>query len=582
MTRSLRRGPSGPSAVATGVLAVLAALTFLSGRPSARAAEPPRPARVIPRSEARTTADDVRIRVDAAGAALVEHRLGYRVVAGTVRSFDMTGLERGAAPQGDVVVQSEDGVAFPAHGQMTEPGVLRVVVDDPRGLRRGGYVITVPYRVDLVAEGEVKREGALFRFSWTAPPSRDGFDGARVVWQLPPAPTEPRAVGEVRTGGSAGPGSASGEGSVLATLRRSVDRDELELVRPHVARGEAALWTVRADPKAFPSITDPTLRPPVASPPPPPPPARRGLWAVAIVALVYGAFAWAHGRRGAGVPLVPVPLVLRVPLAVALVAGGLALQLRASPTAGAALVAAAMVVVALRGPAAETRPRGPGQWLPFRPDEAFGPAVGDSSHRSPTDLGTWRGRSMLLAVVVAAAALSAVLALVFDDPRRAHLVLLNSLAFAPFFLTGGASQGPPSIARATPLLRTVFGHLRRLPEARVTPWARVPTGSHDPDEVRLFALPRSPLTGVVGVEVGVAWARSGRGVAAVPEVLVRVRDGSAAEAKLTEVLRQEGRAGRPLPGRREGERVHVVEPPLPTALGAAACARELLSSLSSR
>ena len=55
-------------------------------------------------------------------------------------------------------------------------------------------------------------------------------------------------------------------GFFVSRVKRSADRDEVELIRPHVARGEAVAWTTRIDPRALGEVNDPRLR---ALPPPP-------------------------------------------------------------------------------------------------------------------------------------------------------------------------------------------------------------------------------------------------------------------------------------------------------------------------
>src|SRR5205085_8993424 len=120
-----------------------------------------------------------------------------------------------------------------------------------KGLHRGIYVFHVTYDVDFVRTGAFTRDGAMWRLMWTSPPPLEGVDGERVVFDLPAAPTEPRG---------------DGDPAALATLRRSAERDEFEIVRPHVPRGDAARWIARVDPKAFGRVRTPALRPP---PPPP-------------------------------------------------------------------------------------------------------------------------------------------------------------------------------------------------------------------------------------------------------------------------------------------------------------------------
>src|SRR6202035_2950345 len=93
----------------------------------------------------------------------------------------------------------------------------------------------------------------------SAPVATDGFDASKTVFELPAAPDAPVAV-------LADTGAV--DDSVVASLRRDPGSDVLELVRPHVARGEAPVWTLRVDPRALPLVADATLRPPSEAKPP--------------------------------------------------------------------------------------------------------------------------------------------------------------------------------------------------------------------------------------------------------------------------------------------------------------------------
>src|SRR5690606_2353891 len=98
---------------------------------------------------------------------------------------------------------------------------IKIVIDEGKGLTRGAYVAVVRYKLDLVAAKLVARDGAMWRIAWTAPAANEGRDGPRVVFELPPAPTEPRLS-------SSGP-EDDGAPTTLATLHRFPDKDELEL-----------------------------------------------------------------------------------------------------------------------------------------------------------------------------------------------------------------------------------------------------------------------------------------------------------------------------------------------------------------
>ncbi|HSO31157.1 MAG TPA: hypothetical protein VLT33_01540, partial [Labilithrix sp.] len=205
--------------------------------------------------EVHQTSDDVRVSVGADGAALVTHHLRYRVVAGHFKTLEVVGLDPRAELVVETTVLPEKGGEIPARLEQNPktPGAVRIAYDEPRGLGRGVYVVDVKYKLDLVATKMLVRDGAMWRLSWTAPPSPEGHDGARIVFETPSAPTEPRL---------ASPEQAA---TTLATIRREPERDELELVRAHVPRGEAVTWSARVDPKAFPRVLSPELRPPTAA-----------------------------------------------------------------------------------------------------------------------------------------------------------------------------------------------------------------------------------------------------------------------------------------------------------------------------
>jgi hypothetical protein len=528
-------------------------------------------------SEYHPTAHDVHLTVDEAGRAVIDHAITYRVVAGAMKGFDIDGILP-ESTESDVGVTAEDGQKFLAHagpvvatGAAAEPSArkLRVDVLEAKGLKRGVYVFHVKYRTDLVDTHALTRDGALWRLAWIAPPPPEGLDGFRVVLDLPAAATEPRPAGD------------SSEGGMVPTLRRGPERDELELVRPHVGRGEAVTWSARVDPRAFPAVKSPELRPPPAAPAPPP---ERASW-LAIAALValavgFGFVANDKARRvaracaAAGTkPRVPIalPSVLRAVIAAALVAGGVALQASGSPTTGAVLVAVSMLFTTHLAPSARPRPRGPGAWLTQRASEAFARGQrGDA-----LDATTRRGA--LTAVGVAALLVVLGFALRRFDPEAPGLVLLDALALVPIFFTGIARQLPPDAARAPiATLRAIYKRLRKDRALRVAPWARVPAGGAVADELRLLVVPRAPMPGVVGIEAGVAWRRTSAGFSASPEVLVRVLDATPAAARLTSIAPH----ARPVTGRRPEERVVRLVPTLPTRAAmrelVVAVARELV------
>ena len=70
--------------------------------------------------------------------------------------------------------------------------------------------------------------------------------------------------------------------------------------------------------------------------------------------------------------------------------------------------------------------------------------------------------------------------------------------------------------------------IRKLPKTRAIAWGRLPAGSDQFDELRLLCTPKVPLRGLAGIEVGLVAGAGLGGRIHLPEVLVRVIDGSPA------------------------------------------------------
>ncbi len=533
--------------------------------------------------EVHQTSDDVRLTVGADGVATVQHHLRYRVVAGHFKTLDFTGVEPNAELASEATALLEKGGELPAHilPNPKVPGALLIAFDEPRGIGRGVYVIDVKYRLDLVAAKMLVRDGAMWRISWTAPTSPEGHDGARVVFEVPAAPTEPRL---------ASPEQAA---TTLATLRRAPDKDELELVRAHIPRGEAVVWSARVDPKAFPRVVSPELRPPIASvtaaaPVPNNVPAALIASALAVLA---GALAFALGakqrivaRACESASVRPRPLLsLRWGLAPfaygGVAAAALAELLWGTPAYGAVLVVVAMACGAHRSPAPIQKPRGPGRWQPIadgavlvaRPREA---APGDA-----LDIGTRAGKLTALAVVVVLGIVSFVLRT--RVAGAAISIPLAAAALVPLFVTGTQAQLPRSpaelAARVLGPARDMLGRLVDFAHVDVRCFARVREGTKTYDEVRLACSPADRIPGLRSIELALATLEPGA-PAALPEVLVRFDDGSEAAAKIAQLAP----GIRVVIGRGPGEKVLRLSPRAPTPSGAARLLARLASELEGR
>jgi hypothetical protein len=520
--------------------------------------------------EAHQIGDDVRVQVDPSGAAQVEHQIRWHVVRGPLKSIDLVGVDPGVTLEPDVPIAAEDGRSLLAHAVRRDERTVRVTIDEPRALMRGNFTFDVRWRVDLVALRALARDGATWRLALQAPVATDGFDAARTVLDFPAAPDAPQPIV---------PDTGAVDDGAVATLRREPGRDVLELVRPHVARGEAPVWTVRVDPRALAQVVDSRLRRAAESRAPAEPDRVReaslavGLGALALLfgllvlrkARTFAASCAARGATDRG--LVPLPAGARAALAGVALAAAVALELAGHATWGAVCVAVATLSAAVRAPAGRAPVRGPGRWLALRPEDAFA---------APPS--TWTADA-LAAVVLVGVVAAAGLALHRFDATAPWLVALDAVAVVPLLVTGRASQLPPHGAKsAASWLARAFRTLRAVKELRVSPWARVPLESETADELRLLVLPRAAMPGVLGIEMGLAWSATPVGWAASPELLARVLEGSAAAAKLAKELP----AVRAVTGRRPDERVLRLMPRAPTRGAAVALAKELAGALTDR
>ncbi|MBX3209580.1 MAG: hypothetical protein KF764_31390 [Labilithrix sp.] len=549
--------------------------------------------------EMHETSDDVRVEVGTDGLAIVQHHLRYRIVAGHFKTLELAGVDPRGELLPDVVLtraqrgaEGTGGVEIPARVEVAPnaPGTIRVVIDEGKGLGRGAYVVDVKYRLDLVATKMLTRDGAMWKLAWAAPPAPEGHDGARVIFDLPAAPTEPRLA------------AAAESTTTLATLRRSVERDELELVRAHVPRGEVVTWAARIDPKAFPRVTSPELRPaatgPVEAPSMLGSNLKRALVACGFAALAgvlaallrekQKAVRAAAALRGAKArPLVPMPWhtgPFAYGIAVAL---ALATLLWWNATAGALLVALAMALAAHRAPAPVARPRGPGAWRSVSDPRALLPGRPSPLPTDALDVATTRARLVLLAIACAVIATSWLLRA--RVPQIAIALPLASAALLPIFVTGTRAELVPTptelAARLLRPTRDALASMLDLAHVEVGTIGRVvgPTGDARSsaslgalDEIRLVCAPRDRTPGLRAIELALATCPSGHG--AVPEVFVRFDDGSAAAERIARVA-----SGTPVvPGRTPEERVVRLSPDEATPRATAALVAKLVLSLEGR
>jgi hypothetical protein len=513
---------------------------------------------------------DVRVNVGRDGRADIVHKIVYRVVAGTLRAVELDGFDADLDLDPAGTVTGEDGSKLALFVARDDKGVVHATVDDTKGLKRGTYTFELRYKV-VFAKARLLLDGAFLHMKLRTPAMREGIDGMRVVFDLPSAPTEPQL--------------ASGAGvddGVLVTLRRSAERDELELVRPHVARGELVEWGARVDRKALPAVDDPALHPA------PSPVAvhddseRWTHWGIA--ALVGLLFAALVAKKGALVcerarlqeaevrGLVPSSPMLRAVGAGLAMAAAVRMELLAEHLLGAVWIGVTMLLSAVRVVAPSESARATGPWLPLKAEDVF---LAQASNADTLDAGTRRGRVVLFSIAALFALAAPLLARVGTDVP--YFVALDLVALVPIFFTGLGTQLPPDVARAASLLARPFAHLGRT--MKVAPYGHVPCGAADPDEVRILALPRLAMPGLQGIEVGIAWEKSGTTFVPFYGVLVRVLEGSFAAAKMASHLQG---VARPLPGRKPEERVYQLKPRMPYGGAAVELVTELAEQLRDR
>jgi hypothetical protein len=509
--------------------------------------------------ESHITADDVRVVVAPGGAARVEHSLSWRLVAGQPKSFDLVGSEPSAEPESSSVLEADDGHRVPV-AVLALPGRgLRVSVLEPKQLRHGHtYKVRVAYSLNLSTAGELTRDGAYYHLQWKGLAHGEGCDGATATFVLPASVEPPTAIIAAATGEAGMMGGMIDDG-VAAILKRAADHDELQMVRPHVGRGEQVVWALRIPARSLDGATTPALPP---APPPPRHDAPRDPGPFVYGVLVIIAAAFASASRLAAQPrragLVPLPPWERAALGAATLFAGMCLQLSGERVLGATCLVLAMGSSVLAPAREGASARGPGQWLVLRPEDAF-----------RIDAPAGRGSTLLvLAIMLSLGGFLTASLLVSGRPGvqpEAALVLpIDALVLLP--LVASLPERDGSLA----WLRAAFTHLKGIRHVKCSPWGRVPLGRHDPDELRIFVMPKDTLPGFSALEVGIGGAG--------PEVLVRASEDSAAAAKLSTLSLSLSTT----PGRTAEERVYRFFPDDPTVPGTLALVLRLSRQLEDR
>jgi hypothetical protein len=524
--------------------------------------------------ETRVKGHRALVQVERDGRAMVEHELTLGVRGGPLKSFELVGVDADAAIEADATVVPIVRYGVPAPIPLAllrnEDGSLRIDVEHPKGLRTGTYVFRFRYATNLRARDKVRLRGTSAEIEWVGPRFADGVDVAKVVFRVPAGPVPPALPipddgDEAQLLGSA----------FLSQLRHDGDKVEVELVRPHLAKGEPAVWRLLVSPKIFDGLDQPAraARAAIAPPPVVERPAERlfGVLAALLGASGYALLVllkWTLVRRdcralrAAPHALVKLPIGLRAALAGASAAAAGVLGVMGDyPTLASVVLLAAVALATTAAPRPLLSPRGAGHWLPLKDEDAFGGVATPRAGRF-LDFGTLPGG--LLALSALATIALGVAWLLPRSPYHALCLALGSLLLVPLFATGRGVHLPgqrnerarlalPSVAkklRARGLRVCAFG--------RIASQGRAANGVEaEPDELRLLVRPVRPRDGLLGLEIGIEQQPTIGGFLQLPFVLVRVRDGSPAQRSLgRHVIWQRGRGAE--------ERVAIVRPGLPS------------------
>lgn len=526
----------------------------------------------------------VSIDINRDGKGTVAHELVVKVRGGPLKSLTIDGVDVEAELLPDATVarmRSEKADTSPLLLHQGDDGSLILEVDAKKGLGYGVYLFRFGYALDFVERGLVSQSAAMVDIRWVGPRLDDGIDSAKVTFRLPRGDAVPRLAAHDE--GSGVTSDLESEGILVSQVTRAADKDEIELVRAHVAKGEPAVWRVLASPKSFRAFTPPELPDTVR------PAGSRAnalglsptwLLLAVLLAFVYGglvALKWLLTRRAcrtkgcAPRALVPLPYALRaalsgVSLSCALV---IAVTTNLSTLAGVLLVVS-MVLAAQLNPTSATRMRGPGSWQKLCDEEAF--VV--RKERLPgrfLDTGALPGFLVFVGLLTGLVALA--LGLLETDPYHALLVLLSGACLLPVFCTGRASELPPDpVERPRRFFASLARQLRRDKGLSVSALARYPLGGSEADELRLLVTPSKMPSGFGAIEIALEYQSGTGGVVDLPCIIVRVQDDSEAYFALARsVVWTRGRTA--------DERVSVLRTELPTRAQCLLVVRDLVARL---
>jgi hypothetical protein len=544
--------------------------------------------------ERRIESSTTSIELATDGSAIVRHELSIEVLGGPLRGFELQGVDVDAEPLGDATVTRMQGALASSLPQpiqvQNDAGQLSVQVPQRQGFRGKNFLLKLGYRTRLLERGLIVHlpDGEHSELAWAGPRFEDGVDSVTLIVRAPAATHPPENAAESESERD----FAANFGIVMSTLRRTEAKDELELVRAHVARRESIVWRVSLDRRLFsadapeaPPSTQVERAAPVPSRPamlphaPPAPLPPRLFWVV-LAGLGYALLIQLKSLYVTRAALLrnsqprtwlgwraPYRAVAAGIFFAAAVGGVL---FGDAPGLAAAALILAMAFATERPPQPGSSLRGPGQWQTLE-------AVAFKPVPVPALPGAWldAGRIQGFGVLVGALSLTTWLAArSFEtSPYYGACVLLGSSALLPLFCTGRAAQLPPdALAQSRRFLSRVQRRLSKDPNLLIRPIGRFAGADVGLDELRLSITPARGLPGLIGLELGLEFEELFGGWCTSPVVIVRTAEGSACHRALPRGLTWTR-------GRSADERASLVRPKLPTAAQAAALLQELLGAM---
>ncbi|HEX7669194.1 MAG TPA: hypothetical protein VF395_06420 [Polyangiaceae bacterium] len=530
--------------------------------------------------------DTVTVDVERDGSAVVAHEILLGIRGSPLPEVVLEPVDADAEPLPEAtatLAKSGSAAGWPIPLSLTRDGTrLRLHVLEGKGLRGGKYQLRFRYRTSLAAAGKLHPGHASTEVEWSGIGFPDGIDAAKVVFRLPRgaipprlrATRDPEAEADGTSQSNVNDVSDDQAGVFLSTLRRTADKDEFELVRPHVAKGEIVSWRVLADRSIFDLAS--AVTPPLSASGAPNPPVPKALprrMSPPLVPLGLGAgagllYALSLVLKGRAVdracalrhahsrPMLPLSLPLRACLAALGLGGAVALLVLVPfPSLAAASLLVTIAAATHLPPRSSPTLRGPGKWSELTPAAAFDqedqPLPG-----SLADVGTPLGFVLFTALLMGFVA--AALVVMRRSPYQGVALALGASVLFPLFFTGRSAELPEDAARAPrALLEWLLDALTRDEALEARPVGRVPLGGAEHDELRLLVMPKRRIQGLVAIEIGMDCHSGPLGALSLPFVLVRVVEGMPAADVLPKGLLWTR-------GRDADERVAVLRPKVPT------------------